>query len=230
VSAQGQVRRWVVAVAAGLALAVGPASLASAHESRHQRGTATFEDQEVVELTTSGTRSASGLTYHQTHADSVTATNAAVAYAACDDCRAVSLSMQVVVADGGPSTLDVGNVAVAMTENCTGCEAVAVAYQLVIASGDRLKLSGAGHRELADLRRDLRRLARSDASPEEVQAQADALMAQVTATLSQELRVRVKVRCDRDHEERPAAHRGHGRDRNHGDAPHQAQEGKHRGH
>jgi len=208
VNARRLARRWVVAVAAGTALALGPASLASAHQGAHQRGTATFDDQEVVELTTSGTRSASGLEYHQTRADSVTATNAAVAYAACDGCRAVALSVQVVVADGGPSSLDLGNVAVAMTEECTGCEAVAVAYQLVVASDDRLRLSRAGHRELAGLRRDLRRLARSDLAPLDVQAQADALMAQVTATLADELEVRVRVRCDRDREERPAAHRG----------------------
>jgi hypothetical protein len=211
-------RRWLGAVAASAALVLAPAQLASAHQPGHggddPREPASFADQEVVELDagSSGVHWDSGLEYHQSSADSVTATNAAVAYAACDGCRAVSLSFQVVVADGAPTTLGLGNVAVATTEDCTGCEAVAVAYQLVVASGDRLRLTGRGRAELADVRRHLRRLARSDLPPSEVQAQAADLMAQVSDTLAQELRVRVRVRCDREVDEgRPVA-RNHPRD------------------
>jgi len=197
----GAVRRVTSTLAAGLVLAVAPAQLASAHE-RHPT-TAQLDDQQVVELTTKGSQARSGLAYHQTQADDVTATNAAVAYAACDGCRAVSLSFQVVVADGGPDDLDVGNVAVAMTENCSGCESVAVAYQLVLSSAQRLRLTDDGRHALANLRRQLRRLARSDLPPLEVQSQAAALMGGVTSVLAQELKVRPKVRYDQDVERRP---------------------------
>ncbi|MFC8502014.1 hypothetical protein ACFUC1_06610 [Pedococcus sp. NPDC057267] len=206
-------RRWLGAVATSAALVLAPAQLASAHQpggaGDDQSEPVSFADQEVVQLdaNASGRLWDSGLEYHQSAADSVTATNAAVAYAACDGCRAVSLSFQVVVADGAPTTLALGNVAVATTEDCTGCEAVAVAYQLVVASGDRLRLTDRGRAGLADLRRHLRRLARSDLSPSDIQAQAADLMSQVSATLSQELRAKLRVRCDREVDEgRPVGH------------------------
>jgi hypothetical protein len=211
-----RVRRSVGTLAALVALCLGPAQLASADDgggdtsgrapARAQGRTAVFDDQRVVELTEGRRDAASGLFLHQTHADTVTATNAAVAYTSCDGCRAVSLSFQVVVADGGPTTLDVGNAAVAMTEGCTGCESVAVAYQLVLASDRRLRLTGDGHQAIADLRRDLRRLSRSDLEPWEIQQQAEALMGEVSAVLADELEVRARVRCDHEVRERPAKH------------------------
>jgi hypothetical protein len=201
-----QVRRLTSTTAACLVLVVGPAQLASAQEGGHRAGVS-FDDQEVVQLTSGGSRWTTGLAYHDTGADAVTATNAAVAYAACDGCRAVSLSFQVIVADGAPTAIDVGNLAVAMTENCTGCESVAVAYQLVLAGDRRLRLTSQGWRELLDLRRELRLLARSGLPPVEIESHADALMTQVSATLADELRVRPRIRRDRAHDSRPAAQR-----------------------
>ena len=72
-------------------------------------------DDDIELKKKAGTRkSVSGLGYHHTEADRVSATNVAVAYASCDGCRAVSLSFQVVLADRGPEKVDVRNVAVAM--------------------------------------------------------------------------------------------------------------------
>jgi hypothetical protein len=186
-----------------LALVLGHSQVAQAHE-RGSGSTASFDDQRVVELTTAGASKArSGLAFHQTRADQVTATNAAVAYTSCDGCRAVALSFQVVVADGGPSNLDVGNLALAMNENCTGCESVAVAYQVVLASDKRLVLTSTGRRELADLRGQLRQLSRSDLPVTDIETQAQSLMAGVADVLSSELKVKAKVRCDKDVDRRP---------------------------
>ena len=202
----------------GLLLCTGP--LASA-QGVHER---TFADQRVVELTGTADQSgrAAGLEYHQSHADDVTATNLAVAHTTCDGCRAVALSFQVVVADRGPTSLDVTNLALALNEGCTGCESLAVAYQLVVATDDRVWLAGAGHRQLAQLRRELRALAWSSAPLEEVQARADALMAETTAAVSANLRVRAEVRCDHDLNRKSAPSRandhepGSGQDADHG--------------
>jgi hypothetical protein len=191
---------------AALVLVLTQANAALAHERRGD-DSATFDDQRVVELTTEGaTKGRAGLAFHQTRADQVTATNAAVAYTACDGCRAVALSFQVVVADGAPTSLDVGNLALAMNENCTGCESVAVAFQVVLASDRRLVLTQTGRQELADLRTQLRGLARSDLPVMEIESQAQSLMAGVADVLASELKVRAKVRCDKDVERRP----GHG--------------------
>jgi hypothetical protein len=188
----------------GLLLTTG--QLASA-DGVHER---TFADQQVVDLggAADQSRRAAGLDYHQTHADHVTATNVAVAHTTCDGCRAVALSFQVVVADRGPTNLDVANVALALNEDCTGCESLAVAYQLVLATDDRAWLSGAGHRQLAQVRRELRALARSDAPLEEIQARAESLMADVTAAVSSNLRVRPQVRCDQELHRKAAAPHG----------------------
>ncbi len=214
----------------GLLLATG--QLASA-DVVHER---TFADQQVVDLggTAGQSGRAAGLDYHQTHADDVTATNLAVAHTTCDGCRAVALSFQVVVADRGPANLDVTNVALALDERCTGCESLALAYQLVLATDDRAWLSGAGHRQLAQLRRELRALARSDMPLEEIRARAESLMADVTAAVSSNLRVRPQVRCDQElHREATAPHgrahdsgpeashgHGHGSSRTGGDGDH----------
>jgi hypothetical protein len=189
----------------GLLLTTGQlASADGVHEG-------TFADQQVVDLSGAADQSgrAVGLDYHQTHADHVTATNLAAAHTTCDGCRAVSLSFQVVVADRGPTSLDVANLALALNEGCTGCESLAVAYQLVLASDDRAWLSGAGHRQLAQLRRELRALTRSDAPLEEIQARAEGLMADVTAAVSSNLQVRPQVRCDQQLHRKAAAPTGH---------------------
>jgi hypothetical protein len=191
-----------------LALVLGPSLAARADDDHDQalRGatTATFDDQKVVELTTQGaTKGRSGLAFHQTNALSVTATNAAVAYTSCDGCRAVALSFQVVVADGGPTAIDVGNLAAAVNEGCTGCESLAVAYQVVLTSDRRLRLTDTGRRELADLRGQLRALSHSDQPLTDVAAQAQSLMAGVATVLGTELQVRPRVRCDKDYEHGP---------------------------
>lgn len=207
--------RWVVtgALAASLFVVQSPAALAhGSHHGRWQPRTASFDDQRVVELTTHGSRSRSGLAYHQTRADEVTATNAAVAYTSCDGCRAVALSFQVVVADGDPTSLDVGNLALAMNENCEGCESVAVAFQLVLASDQRLVLTRNGRQQLDTLRRELRQLARSDLPVAEIQTTAEAMMGRVATVLADELKVRPRIRCNHDVERHPVAghgHRGH---------------------
>lgn len=210
-TARGRRRRLARVLAGGtLATALfvtqSPAALAHGRGGGHhpsKPSVATFDDQRVVELTTSGSRGRAGLAYHETRAKQVTATNAAVAYASCDGCRAVALSFQVVVADGAPTTLDVGNLAVALNENCEGCEAVAVAFQLVLASDRNLVLTGRGRYEIDRLRHELRALARSDRPVAEIQTTAEAMMGRVADVLASELKVRPKVRCAHDIDHHP---------------------------
>ena len=196
--------RGAMGGAVALALVLGQTTAAQAHDGDGRQGASqTFDDQRIVELTTHGSRGRAGLAVHQTRAKSVTATNAAVAYAACDGCRAVALSFQVVIADGAPTVLDVGNLALAMNENCTGCESVAVAFQVVLASDRRLVLTNEGRQELNDLRQQLKSLARSDLPVAEIQSTAESMMTGVANVLAAQLRVRAKVRCDHDVERRP---------------------------
>jgi hypothetical protein len=198
--------RLAACLCVGAALVLAPSQAAQARAGGHAGSggrAAAIDDQKIVELTTEGSRSASGLAFHETRARDVTATNAAVAYTSCDGCRAVSLSFQVVVADRGPTNLEVGNLALAMNENCSSCESVAVAYQVVLASDRDLVLGPAGRREITHLRDQLRRLARSDLPVAEVQSGAEAMMAQVADVLAAELHVRARIRHAHDWEKRP---------------------------
>jgi hypothetical protein len=80
---------------------------------------------------------------------------------------------------------------------------VAVAYQLVVAGDQQLRLTARGRQSLLGLRWQLRTLSRSDLPAEEVQARADELVTRLTTAMAEELKVRVRVRCDRDREQRP---------------------------
>ena len=203
-SGSHRIGRVVGGGVAAAVLVLTQANGAQAHDRRDEDH-ASFDDQRVVELTTrdGATKGRAGLAFHHTRADDVTATNAAVAYTSCDGCRAVALSFQVVVADGGPTNLNVGNLALAMNENCTGCESVAVAFQVVLASDRRLSLTSEGRRQLTNLRFQLRALSRSDAPVADIVSQSQGLMADVADVLATELKVRAKVRCDKDIERHP---------------------------
>lgn len=170
---------------------------------RRAERTATFTDREVVQLTRDGTRrGASGLRLHHTTADRVRAHNTAVAYAACDGCRAVALSFQVVLADGGPSDVDALNLAVALNDGCRRCETLAVAYQVVVVSPGRTRLTTTGRLGLESVEGRLRRLARSDRPLPEIRSEADRLMRTVQYIVSEELDarsvIRERERWDRD--------------------------------
>ena len=185
------------ALAALLLVGLQPAPAAAAPSK------ASFNDQKVIELKKAGTRkSASGLGYHHTEADRVSATNVAVAYASCDGCRAVSLSFQIVLADRRPEKVDVRNVAVAMNEKCRRCETLALAYQVVVTSDRQTRMSEQGRVGIAWVRHRLDLLARSGKPLPQIREDARKLMDVVAVIVKREIHakpvVRAKERWDRD--------------------------------
>jgi hypothetical protein len=190
--------RWAaVALAATLGVGAVPAPAGAAGRA------VTVTDQKVVELTRDGARrGASGLAVHHVEAQRVRARNAAVAYAACDGCRAVALSFQVVLADRGPKDVDAQNVAIAANKDCRRCESLAVAYQVVVVSPGRTRLTEVGRMGLYYVQVRLRGLARSGKPLPQIRRDADRLMRIVQDIVTEELdarpMIRERERWDRD--------------------------------
>lgn len=91
--------------------------------------------------------------------DVVDQTNTAVAYASCEQCQTVAIALQVVlVSASSPSTIVPQNVAIAINEGCTACATAALAYQFVVGNGGPVRLTAAGRREIARIRREFGKL------------------------------------------------------------------------
>jgi putative peptide zinc metalloprotease protein len=95
----------------------------------------------------------------QTSSDTVDASNTAAAVnAGCTDCTTVAVAFEGVLVVGSPSTFTPDNLALALNVDCSGCTAFADAYQQVVQSSTRVRITGAGRRQIAAIRRDLESL------------------------------------------------------------------------
>ncbi|HEX3622182.1 MAG TPA: hypothetical protein VHT97_07700 [Acidimicrobiales bacterium] len=97
----------------------------------------------------------------QTSSSDVDPTNAAVAAASCTDCETVAIALEGVLVAGDPTTFDPTNVALALNSDCTNCQTLASAYQDVVQNDTRVRITGAGRKEIADIRQDLDSLKKS---------------------------------------------------------------------
>jgi putative peptide zinc metalloprotease protein len=119
--------------------------------------------------------------------DVVDQTNAAVAFASCTECRTVAVAIQAVLVFSDPSVVTATNLALAYNVDCTGCETFASAYQWVFTTGGPVHFTAEGKRKIAEIRRRLRELLRSDLSIAEIQVQLGALVEEFEAVLATEL-------------------------------------------
>lgn len=138
-------------VAACLAAALG--CLALAAPARSEGGA----DSGAVAVNTKDGSSVFRLAFHVTRVmgDTVSSTNAAVAYASCTDCQTVAIAIQVVLVLDDPSTFVPTNEAIAINYLCQLCDTLASAYQDVIQTGGSVHLTAEGAQQVAELRRRL---------------------------------------------------------------------------
>lgn len=97
----------------------------------------------------------------QTSGANVDPVNAAVAAASCTDCETVAIALEGVLVAGDPTTFDPTNVALALNTDCTNCQTLATAYQDVVQNDTRVRITGAGRKEIAAVRQDLDSLRKS---------------------------------------------------------------------
>jgi putative peptide zinc metalloprotease protein len=123
----------------------------------------------------------------QTLSEVVDDSNAAVAYASCEDCRTIALSIQVILVLSNPDVVTPENLALAINEGCTSCETLASAYQFVLGTGGHVRFTAEGRQRLAALRKELLELIRSGLPIAELQARLDQLMDELRDILKNDL-------------------------------------------
>lgn len=177
--------RIAAVVVAATAVALVPLPAAGSGGSR------TVVSQAVAYVRHDGrTRSDSDFDLRRAGPRLAAATNTAVAYARCRNCRALAVSFQVVVVRRLPADLAVRNRALAVTDRCTRCEAIARAYQWVVVTGPDRRLSARGERQLDRLGWRLRAVVRSRPPAAELIGRVAALAERVRQVLAREIRQR----------------------------------------
>ncbi|MGH2683136.1 MAG: hypothetical protein ACRDIX_07875 [Actinomycetota bacterium] len=117
----------------------------------------------------------------------VDASNAAVAFSSCTECQTIAIAFQVVLIFSDPSVITTENVAIAINYLCELCESLAYAYQFVFSTGGPVRFTPEGHRALAQLRKELHDLRRSDLTLEELVAELRELAARLEQIIRTEL-------------------------------------------
>jgi putative peptide zinc metalloprotease protein len=111
----------------------------------------------------------------QVTGDAVDAGNAAVAVnSGCTDCSTVAVAFEGVVVVGSPTDFQPTNLALAMNVDCSGCTAFADAYQQVVQTSTRVRVTKAGRRQIASIRKDLDDLKHSDLTLDQIRARVAA--------------------------------------------------------
>lgn len=116
----------------------------------------------------------------------VDASNAAVAYSSCTDCRTVAIAIQAVIVWGDAEVVSPTNLAIAVNEICSLCETYADGRQHVIGTDGVPRLSADANRRIAQIRRELQALRRDDLTIDEIRARVDALSAALAQILADE--------------------------------------------
>ncbi|MBR7834660.1 hypothetical protein KDL01_15405 [Actinospica durhamensis] len=104
----------------------------------------------------------------------------------CSDrspCRSIALSFQIVTMAGEQVHLNALNLSNAENVHCDGCQTLAGAYQFIVSTPVAFTLSPHVQVQLQHIRDELDALSSSNAPIAQIQADADALAAQVTAVL-----------------------------------------------
>ena len=123
----------------------------------------------------------------QTSADTVDSGNVAAAVASCSDCTTVANAFEGDLIAGDADVIDPTNLALAYNVNCSGCTTVAEAYQKVVQTSTRVRITGAGRREIAAVRHELQALRTSNASYDEIVTSVAALEKRFAAVLTDEI-------------------------------------------
>jgi putative peptide zinc metalloprotease protein len=170
--------RFLASILAATAVAVGPAATAAHAQDSAAVAVNTRDDSTVFRLI---------FDIRRVMGDVVDETNAAVAYASCENCQTVAIAIQALLVYSDPSVVTPTNLALAVNYDCTLCDTLASAYQFVFGTSGPVRFTPEGSRQIADIRQQLEALRTSDLSIDEIQTQTDALAEQLRQVLATEV-------------------------------------------
>jgi putative peptide zinc metalloprotease protein len=151
-------------------------------------GSTAPDNSVVVVNTMDNTQKAkSGFKIERVSGDTVDEQNAAWAESSCNDCRAVAVATQVLLAGDNPSNVTPKNYAFAVNDQCTNCETLAEAYQFVIFTDGPVYFTQQGSDEITQIRHDMRDAAHSDASLDDIRARLDSDASELQTVLQEQL-------------------------------------------
>lgn len=150
---------------------------------------AAAQDSVAVAVNTRDGASVFRLAFHITRVmgDVVDQGNAAVAASSCTECQTVALAFQVVLVMGDPETITPTNLALSYNQDCLSCTTYASATQLVLGTDGVVRFTPEGNRRLAELRERLNRLRTEELTIEQLNAEVEAVQAELRDILATEL-------------------------------------------
>jgi putative peptide zinc metalloprotease protein len=119
--------------------------------------------------------------------DVVDQSNGAVAFNSCEQCQSVAIAFQIVLIFSDPAVVSSENLALAINYQCDACIAFAAAYQWLLTTGGPVHLTPEGNRRMAEIRQRLHDLAKSDLTPDQLQAELDQIKTEIADILATEL-------------------------------------------
>lgn len=150
---------------------------------------AAAQDSVAVAVNTRDGASVFRLAFHVTRVmgDVVDQGNAAVAVSSCTECETVALAFQIVLVMGDPEIVTPTNLALAYNQDCVSCTTYASATQLVLGTDGVVRFTVEGNRRLAELRQRLNRLRTEELTLEQLNAEVEAVQAELRDILATEL-------------------------------------------
>jgi hypothetical protein len=174
------VRRGAAALLTILACALPAGSAQAAHRENIAQATIEQDGGRAFDFAWDISRQRGGV---------VDQANKAHAAGRCTECEATAIAFQIVIASNA-NTVAPTNEGVALSLECTRCEVYAAARQFVRVVDQPVRLTGAGRRELADVRATLRALDAQDPPLDQLHQTVEAQEARVRQVLNTELVLR----------------------------------------
>jgi len=173
-------RRTAIALlAAGLVLVLAAAGAAPGHA----------QDNTAIAINTKDGTDIFKLAFKivRVNQDIVDQSNAAAAFNSCEECQSIAIAFQIILIFSDPDVVTPQNLALAINLECDACVAFASAYQWVLTTGGPVHFTAEGSKRLAELRKRLRELLRSDPTLEQLRAELEEIKGEVADLLATQL-------------------------------------------